>query len=515
MAQQMAFHCATAALNKLEDDIVHQCHFGRALMLIFGPPGCGRTHLAERLRAQLSRSLPTAFVEAHPLLSHEQLDADALTQLGLHQLAAGHLDLKVAVQRAPAGRRVLIIDNAHDLHLSILRTLVTTAAAEREREDPRLLVILFGDDMLEAALAEFEFGGLGENDLHRLTIPAMSVDDAQRMAVAWTAAQGVPELDKSRVRDLFQRAQALPGPFLEALAMQYDNHEREQDEQFEESSPSRDDALVSDVRTQDDEPARSQSWLMTPLIVLGVLVLALLMLYQAEISAWISGKPAANTGAQHVEPRTEIAIAPENVPVTSEPAVSGDAGIEVITSQAGNTTTVEPLPSDPQPSMSVAPEATTGNGTAAITPLNTVATTPESKPDVKSESPVVSKPVVKKDVEKIDNKPKATERVADFSSDENALLAMNAKHYVVQIIALSDEKSIKQFESQYGLKKARYYRATRNGRTMYFLVLPEYADHAAAEKARDALPEAVRKQKPWIKQLGVIQQEIRARAKAR
>lgn len=501
MVQSVEFHCATAALNKLEDDIIHQCHYGRALLLIFGPPGSGRTHFAERLRAQLSRSLPTALVEAHPLLSDEQLDADALTQLGLHQLAVGHLDLNVAVSRAPAGRRVLIIDNAHDLHLSILRSLVHIAAAEREREDPRLLVVMLGDDMLEAALAEFEFGGLVAQDLHRVAMPALSLDDAQRMATAWAATLGVAEPDKQHVRDLFLRGAALPGPFLETLAMQTDHHDQNDYNHNEERDEQGDETLMSDVRhgSDDEEAPRHVNWLMTPLILLGVLVLALLLLYQTEISAWISGKPAAST----VEAaRTDLAITPENV--NPETSVAGDAGIEVISTQAGTTTNETiPPPTTPQTetaavaneAVATVPQATT------LPPVVEAKTTTETAP-VKIDTP-------KPESDKADNTPKPSSNSDRFSADEQALLAMNQHHFVVQIVALSDEKAVKAFSQQNHLKKVRMYRANRNGRTLYFLVQPEYADHAAAEKARDALPEAVRKHKPWVKQLGVIQQEIR------
>jgi DamX protein len=294
--------------------------------------------------------------------------------------------------------------------------------------------------------------------------------------------------------------------------MQYDNQERESDhDRFEqESAEQTDETMVSEVRHAEESHDTRQNWLMTPLIVLGVLVLALLLLYQAEISAWISGKPATTEVAS--EARVEVPLQPENVTAETAP-VSGDAGIEVITNQAGNTE----LPTTEVASVATAPVATAptvqNSSVVTVTPLEPSAPPKTETKAVEAKTATTSTTSAATAV--IETKPPVTEKKPEYSGDEQALLALNSAHYVVQIIGLSDEKAVKQFASQNGLKKARYYRALRNGKTMYFLVQPEYADHAAADKARDALPEAVRKQKPWVKQVKLIQQEIRSAVKAR
>lgn len=505
-----SFHCATPALSQLEDELQHLCHYGRSLILVFGPPGSGRSHVAKRLKANVSNTLPVALVSAQPLMTSEQLDQDALRQLGLTQIAMMESDLSLAIARAPHGRRTLIVDDAQDLNLPVLRSLLECAISEKEREDPRLTLVLFGDDMLETALAELDFAGLNQHDLHRLALPTFSADDAQRLATVWAAAQGEPEPERSVVRSLWQQQQGWPGAILNQLA-----ELAVATEQHDPRADDNDDDFSADVREQgadDGEEAtgfwQRYGWLKLPLIALGVFVLALLLLYQRELNEWINGKPASNGSTSAVlsdAQRRDLAI--DAQPVPTEQVASEPATLEIIEEPSASTDTGYP---DPTSSTTTSTET----GTLPIEPL--ISEPEPEKPAVTSPVVPVSKPVaeppvskpVSKPVEKVADKPAASN--GRYSVDEQSLLNASPSYFAVQIIGLRDDDSMNQFVRQHKLDRGLVYHGLRDGKPWQVLVLAPFADRAAAERARDALPEAVRKGGPWIKSIKAIQDEIKA-----
>ena len=506
------FHCATPALSQLEDELQHLCHYGRSLILVIGEPGSGRSHVAHRLKAAISQNLPVALIAAQPLMTSEQLDQDALRQLGLTQLALVESDLSLAIARAPAGRRAVIVDDAQDLNLHVLRSLLECAVSEREREDPRLTLVLFGDDMLETALAELDYAGLAQNDRHRLSMPRFSADDAQRLVTVWAAAQGIDEPERSRVRVVWQQQQGRPGAILTHLAEQTVNqhHNDAHDEQD-------DDDFRGDVRehsaTEDEPAGGSYAWLKLPLIGLGVFVLALLLMYQRELNDWISGEPASEQRDNGTRPlsdaqRQDLAIdaqpvpteqqAPATLEIIEESTVDGGVGSEAAVPLPDSYASDEPALTEPLPS-----EPTSSASTPTITPAP--AQPAASKPAPSAIETLKTEPV-KTEPAKPASKPSSNGR---YTTDEQTLLNASSSYFAVQIIGLRDDDSMAKFIRQHKLDRGLVYHGVRDGKPWQVLVLAPFADRAAAERARDALPETVRKGGPWIKSIKAIQDEIK------
>ena len=525
-----SFHCATPALSQLEDELQHLCHYGRSLILVFGPPGAGRSHVARRLKAAVSNSLPVALIPAQPLMTSEQLDQDALRQLGLTQIAMVESDLSLAIARAPAGRRTLIIDDAQDLNLHVLRSLLECAVSEREREDPRLTLVLFGDDMLQTALAELDYAGLTPHDQHRLVLPAFSADDAQRLATVWAAAQGESEPERAMVRAAWQQQQGWPGAILNQLSEQAVAHS--QDDRQDDN----DDDFSADVRehqadVEDDEQSfwQRHRWLKLPLIAAGVFVLALLLLYQRELNEWISGEPASTTAGKGQSPalsdarRQDLAIdaqpvsteqAPATLEIIEEPT-GGDGDYQTTPSDSYGSS--ESLPLDPTP-LDPTPLDSTPTDSTPIGSTTIGRTTSEQVPEPIAPAPTVADKPVNKPVEKPLTKPAVTSSKpattapsnGRYSADEQALLDASPSYFAVQIIGLRDDDAMNKFIRQHKLDRGLVYHGVKNGAPWQVLVLAPFADRAAAERARDALPEAVRKGGPWIKSIKAIQDEIKA-----
>lgn len=496
-----AFHCATPALSQLDDQLQHFCHYGRALTLVIGPPGSGRSHLARRLKQMLSTHLPVALIEAHPLLSADQLNQSTLQQFGLTQYALQNTELSLAISQAAPGRRVLIVDDAQDLGLHLLRALMEAVAAEWEREDPRLCLVLVGDEMLETALAELSFSAIPAEEIQRLHMPAFSLDDATRLATVWAASMAEPEPGRETVRAAWQKSIGRPGTLLSWLSSS-GAHMAESHEQDESELDA-----VEHVSNGQYSLMEKYGWLKLPLIFLGVFTLALILLYQREFNEWISGeeKPAQSTVSGNREslaidaqslstPDTE----PAPLTIVDEGEATTGAESQTEAEQTGGIAVIEPSPVTMLPSETVTrqPEAK---------PEPKPELKPEQKPEPNSErqpDPVIAKAPA--------TKPEHTAVTSGLSRDEQRLLDASNKYFAVQIIALSDPEGLQSFQRKHDLQEALHYRSQRNGKPWHVLVLAPFADRAAAEKARDSLPAEVRKQGPWIKSLAAIQQEINA-----
>lgn len=557
------FHCATPALTKLEDELHHLCHYGRPLLLVFGPPGAGKSHLFARLKTTLAATLPVAAVPATPLLTGEQLDTDVLRQLGLHQLVATESDLALAIARAPIGRRVLLVDDAHDLHLSVLRSLLECAHAEREREDPRLSIVLFGDDMLHTALAELDYVGLTDDDCHRFQLPSFSAEETLRLATVWAAATGEAEPEKATLRELWQRTQGWPGAFLASLELTRMRATRaaEADVALRADarpllSPNADAGMDGD----DDTPRPPRrGWWQLPAMVVGVFLLCLTLLYQGEINDWIksAGKKPAAEAAKGDEPTpARIETVPEGrqslaldsaaqdsgaqgsdtSPDTSA-APATDAPAEAATAERGRPAAEASAAREPGPVEDTLERqaASARRDLALKLPAETGEsgsessreTSRETRSETGREAVKTDKPATATSVARPESKPAATVPVsstaerrpaptadavntASRSADEQALLAAAAGGYVVQLVALRDEATLQGFVRQHGLSGTRIYRTQRNGQPLRVLVLGPYANREAAEAARLALPEAVRNQGAWLKSLAAVHKDIGA-----
>lgn len=91
------------------------------------------------------------------------------------------------------------------------------------------------------------------------------------------------------------------------------------------------------------------------------------------------------------------------------------------------------------------------------------------------------------------------------------LLAQQGKMYSLQLLGSRSQKSILGYISQYRLDPSRtaYYRGFYRGSDWYVLMYGIYPTRQAAVDARSGLPAAVRKGKPWPRDLASVHKAIR------
>lgn len=97
-----------------------------------------------------------------------------------------------------------------------------------------------------------------------------------------------------------------------------------------------------------------------------------------------------------------------------------------------------------------------------------------------------------------------------LEASQQAILATNPKHYTVQLIADKDLKFVKQYQRKFNLAgQSHYYRVYQYGRPLYALISGDYKTVPAAVAAINNLPKRMTKWSPFVRRIGIIQDEIR------
>lgn len=137
-----------------------------------------------------------------------------------------------------------------------------------------------------------------------------------------------------------------------------------------------------------------------------------------------------------------------------------------------------------------------------------------SAPKVSATTTVASiptKPISKPQTPKSDSNPAVgTKKTTANKSTAQNILAINQKHYALQLVASSNEQKIKDFISSNGLKgKAHYFSGLRNGKPWYTVVYGDFPNKTAALANINKLPKGIQKLNPWVRSYSSIQSDIR------
>jgi len=95
---------------------------------------------------------------------------------------------------------------------------------------------------------------------------------------------------------------------------------------------------------------------------------------------------------------------------------------------------------------------------------------------------------------------------------EDWLLKQKPSSYTIQLVGLQEEKGVKIFMRRHPLAgPVAYYRTKRNEKQWFPVLYGVFPNRERALQARDGLPESLRKSGVWLRTLGSVQKDIRAR----
>jgi len=130
---------------------------------------------------------------------------------------------------------------------------------------------------------------------------------------------------------------------------------------------------------------------------------------------------------------------------------------------------------------------------------------PTSKTTPKSKSVVLNQSLVDKPTDKSRSKP-----LPAVSQDQTQwLLQQSADMYTIQLIASNDKTGIKQYLKKLPAGITPFtYRFNKGDKIWIAVATGVYHDHGEAALAIKALPANIRKSKPWIRNIGLLQEII-------
>lgn len=104
--------------------------------------------------------------------------------------------------------------------------------------------------------------------------------------------------------------------------------------------------------------------------------------------------------------------------------------------------------------------------------------------------------------------------VPQLTADEKQLLAMGEHDYSIQLIASHHKKTVQDFARQQMLGYKTYiYHVVSNGKPWYMLLYGDYKTWSDARQALVSMPPHIQVQGPWIRQLSMVQQDLRQHSK--
>ena len=511
----------------------------RLMILVSGPQGSGKTALLHQYLAKLPETFNSLMLDA----------GQGLTGVELLSSLADHFD--VAPRQASAGgsaylqmfknlnseddQPLLLLDNAHLLDERTLQ-LVTKLS------DQGLRLILFTDTELEQRLCKLQLSWCNGNTQ---VLRVKPLDDQQilcylRQRFELAGYNGPLPFSDEEVSRIRTESGGLPGN-INRMARQ-----------ILESRP-----MVVPQSTSNYVP-RSESHGASRLMIVGGILLsvlaaaALILFFKDRINLTASEADQEMVNAWTSESVTTALATPMlEVPSARSPAreeIEADknqdeqsliqAVLEPSPEPSTADTQAESPRSDDLPSPPLEPQPAVG--TASLPPtqteteveqqaeLNRVPTT--SSPATNTQANTPSDSPTPEVVEQVPASSEETQADSSRSTEGQApkpaqtpqteaslapgnnqdLLKRNPRHYTMQLIAGHKKSAVLKLADKFEIQsKSVYYEINRKGQPWYALVYEDYPTRQAALDALGALPQGLKKRKPWIRRFSAIQKSIR------
>ncbi|MEL0035767.1 MAG: SPOR domain-containing protein, partial [Gammaproteobacteria bacterium] len=131
---------------------------------------------------------------------------------------------------------------------------------------------------------------------------------------------------------------------------------------------------------------------------------------------------------------------------------------------------------------------------------------PES--DLVSSEPVLENSIEELSSAALEQNTTSEPSVPDYSDSERLLLDASETTYVVQIAGLSNPDSVRRLIAAHPEVNLLSYRSILNGKPWQIVVAGPFENYAAASQERSQLPESLAVNKPWLKSIIKVKEEI-------
>lgn len=483
-----------AGRDLLLQRLIEQAHYGAPISAVCGPLGAGKSTIAAEFRKSFSEEALCVPVQATLFMNQSQFLEAILQQLPIGASSPDPMDIVEDLCHfaeklfLDAKTLVLIVDDAHELAsevLDIIETLVTKVS------ESAVHVLLLGESQLgnmlhnalsaEAAdrLLEEPLQAFGSEDA--LSYLEQKLDDA--------GYQGLPLLDNATIGILINEAQGVPGALNSQIANALGVSTLKPD---------------APMAPRGENPPLSfptpskQYWFAAA--ALFVLLIGALFIPGAEEEVQASGE-----NVQVVANESQRI----NIPVTPMEQANAIDTTDIFLEET-DTAIVSAVESTPiqAPSVTESSAAESEEILAEVADsANSVAATIVE--DIQSpDSSELTAPVSSED-HQLSVIP-SEEQLSSASEFEKTLLTYPSENFTVQIMGSRSEDNVKRFVArELGALNRGYFETRYQNQPWYVVVMGNFVNRDAANRALQDLPSDIRELKPWVRSITDVQSDIR------
>ncbi|WP_083766814.1 SPOR domain-containing protein [Cellvibrio japonicus] len=486
-----------AGRRQVLDRLLHLCQFSSSLLVVMGDYGVGKTRVAHGFMDSLSEHDKLSYLPLKSGQTSRELLAAMVEDLDLgcdgeptETSLLACLDHMMAVDPLEDdGLAVVVIDNAHLLAGETLQLLADLL--QRHPQQTSLHLVLFGEPVLMDNLDRCNLESLLLNDFYLQPFTLAETVDYLNFRMEMADYLGPEIFTESMVNPWWRQAQG----------------------QLSIIHQSAQERLLESVVTQTSAPLVSKRNLpvMHILAISGLIALvAVLFLYMDEDSseqpaAAVSvpapaSAPVASSGVDLTRTDTPVQPIMPSLPATqaSQPALAPAPSAE---------DKVVPLAELPVSSRPQEPAIHVPAPTQVAAPPQPVAV-PEHKPQT---VPVAAEPKPQPSASKPQAAAAKPVAATAGSAQERTILGWPASHYTIQLLGVSNEKAARDYiAAQPNKADLLMFKSKRQGKDWFVVITGRYPSTVQARQAMASLPSVQREAGPWPREIGAIQQEIRA-----
>ncbi len=505
-ADDYSFPLFTAAGQRdLLDRLLHLCQFSNSLLVLLGEEGSGKTRIAHAFLDSLAEQDNLSFLpitqgqgiaQVLPALV-EDLEL-APEQMDIASLQACVEAFIAHEQPESEGLAVVVMDNAHLLDKECLQWLMDLLAKYPQQQ--RLHFLLCGVPQLLDRLDAIKPADVLINDFYLQPFTLTEAVDYLNFRMEMADYLGPEIFTEAMVSPWWRQAQGHLGHL----------HDCAQEK------------LLASVAPQEKPRVAGGLPVFHILAISAVLaVVGVLFLYlgedkpPAQVQSLPAPAPIASvqpTDGADVKPiMPSLPDAAANSAVQGQMTESQSQAVNQVNQARDLDQLVNSLPDS---GGSIAPS----DAETSVQPsANIVNSVPDTQPSPNTKI-VQAKPVVQEPEVKYEVKPAVTPKLVETkpaasskSAQEQKILSWSASSYTIQLLGVSNQKAAQDYIAQQSNKaQLLLFKSKRLGKDWYVVIVGNYASIAQARSAIEGLPGVQRKAGPWPRQLGAIQQEIRA-----
>ncbi len=478
------------------DMLLHLQEFSSMVVLLTGPTAIGKSAMLLEAQSQLHIHHQVVFVSAHKLMGENDLFQHIAESLGCSASEAG---IGLALNQAQKQQETVhvLVDDAHLLESEALQYLVEVAASEYGWH-----LILAGDERIESQLRILQARIKQENLFHTIHLYPLAEDELQIFLteVYRQMGQDTLPLSQQRIHQLWTLSEGIPGKVLDYIEIETDK--------------------------ANSLKGRIPFGHIAAMLLVGVALYVSYSLHddgadevQDPIAALLNHAAQPDV-AESAEDRLDALLRGAAVPTSA--GVEQDAidasglsddelDVELEKALLASSSGAEAHTNRAESQVASTTRSSASISTAEITDTKAVAKQEGST------ASTVARPLV---IESVAGAPRPTSSESSKTpmhsanrSPSHPLLAAPPKTYALQLLGVRKSESAQAFKErlakQVGDDQISVYETRYKSAPWYVVVYGPFDDRQAATNAVKQLPKDMQKQRPWVRQLSKIQEDIR------